>query len=206
MLISILSISFAHAQVKVKIGAPVASYESENQLNTLYKRYGTLIIVENHIYKMPCDCYCRTAGGDSESRNLGGNTEGRHLGGQAENRKLGGNSEERRLGGNMEKRTPGGDTESRRFGGNVEDRKRGGSTEDRKLGGNTERRRYGGDTERRNLGGNSENRNIGGRMSTFSCFKNKSGDFFFSGINPNTKILLFDGLYVEEIPSDKIEP
>lgn len=215
MLISIAAVSFAKAQVKVKIGAPVALYESEEQLNTLYKQYGTMIIVEKHIYKMPCACYCRNMGGDSENRNLGGNTErrnrsgkteGRGLGGNAESRKFGGSTEGRRRGGNTEKRGPGGDTERRNLGGDVEDRKLGGSTEGRRRGGNTEKRAQGGDMKGRNLGGNSENRNMGGQTGSFSCFKNKSGDFFFSGINPNTKILLFDGLYVEEIPSDKIKP
>jgi len=203
ILVSFLSLSLSKAQVK--IDSPIAKYEDIDQLNTLYKQYGTLIIAEDYIFQMPCDCYCRNISGNKEDRNLGGNTENRNLAGNKEDRNLGGNIENRNLGGNSENRNMGGDTENRNLAGNTENRNLSGNTENRNFGGNSENRNLAGNTENRNIGGNTEDRNAGGQISSFSCFKNKLGDFFFSGINPNTKLFLFDGVYPEEIPFDKIK-
>jgi hypothetical protein len=192
------------AKSQIKIDNAIARYESMEQLDALYKQYGTMVIVNNYIFQMPCDCYCRDMGGNSENRNLGGNTENRNLSGNTEDRNLGGNQEERNLGGNMENRDLGGNTENRDLAGNTENRNLGGNQENRNLGGNMEDRSLGGNTENRDLGGNKENRNLGGQISSFTCYKDESGDFFFSGINPDVKLLLYDGVYLEEIP-DKIK-
>jgi len=198
---------------QIKIDNAIARYESMEQLDALYKQYGTMVIVNNFIFQMPCDCYCRDMGGNSENRNLGGNTENRNLSGNTEDRNLGGNREERNLGGNMENRNLGGNTEdrnlagnteNRNLGGNQENRNLGGNQENRNLGGNMEDRSLGGNTENRDLGGNKEDRNLGGQISSFTCYKDESGDFFFKGLNPDAKLLLYDGINLEKIPLNKL--
>ena len=115
---------------QVAFSNPIESFKSEAQLQELYLKYGNLLVINNLIYQIPCDCLpCRNFGGQTENRNLGGQTENRKLGGQTENRNLRGQTENRKLGG---------------------------QTENRKLGGQTENRKLGGQTENRNLGGMSE--------------------------------------------------
>ena len=79
---------------QVAFSNPIESFKSEAQLQELYLKYGNLLVINNLIYQIPCDCLpCRNFGGQTENRNLGGQTENRKLGGQTENRKLGGMSE-----------------------------------------------------------------------------------------------------------------
>lgn len=210
-IICCFTISFVKAQVKIDY--MIAQYENMEQLESLYKQHGTMLIVNNYVYKMPCDCYCRGRGGNSEDRNLGGNTENRELGGSTENRTLLGDVEDRNLGGDKEDRSLGGDSEDRDLGGNMENRNLAGNTEDRnldgyeeerELGGNIEDRFSGGNTENRDIGGDKEDRNMSGQVSSFTCHKDESGNFFLSGINPDAKLQLYDGIYLEEIMSNNI--
>ena len=79
---------------QVAFSNPIESFKSEAQLQELYLKYGNLLVINNLIYQIPCDCLpCRNFGGQTENRNLGGQTENRKLGGQTENRNLGGMSE-----------------------------------------------------------------------------------------------------------------
>ena len=97
---------------QVAFSNPIESFKSEAQLQELYLKYGNLLVINNLIYQIPCDCLpCRNFGGQTENRNLGGQTENRKLGGQTENRKLGGQTENRKLGGQTENRNLGGMSE-----------------------------------------------------------------------------------------------
>ena len=161
---------------QVAFSNPIESFKSEAQLQELYLKYGNLLVINNLIYQIPCDCLpCRNFGGQTENRNLGGQTENRKLGGQTENRNLRGQ------------------TENRKLGGQTENRNLGGQTENRKLGGQTENRKLGGQTENRKLGGQTENRNLGGMSEILSCKNISSNEFLILHINPNTIIKFYNG-------------
>ncbi len=198
---------------------PIGIYEDSAQLNSLFTIHGSLVIINNLIYEVPCDCILcgrnlagdterRNLGGDSENRNLAGDTERRNLGGDSENRNLagdterrnlGGDSENRNLAGDTERRNLGGDSENRNLAGDTENRNLGGSSESRNLAGDTENRNLGGNSETRNLGGNSENRNLAGQVTELNCQNISAEAFRITGINPNSKILFYDGLHLKSI-------
>lgn len=90
---------------QVAFSQSIGKYKDMAQLEELYKDYGSLLIINNFIFQIPCECSpCRNLGGGSDDRNLGGSSDDRNLGGDSDDRKLGGGSDDRNLGGDSDDR------------------------------------------------------------------------------------------------------
>lgn len=198
-------------------------YENESQLKGLYEKYDqTLLIVENQIYLIPCECSpCRNRGGDDEGRNMGGDGDDRNLGGDGDNRSLGGDGDRRNLGGDGDNRNLGGDGDGRNLGGDMAGRDGGGDGDDRNMGGDGDRHNLGGDGDDRNSGGDASGRNQGadaagrnasgnmalrsdgGSWSSFSCEPKSKKRFILLDIHRNAEVYYFNGLELVKVDMKK---
>ena len=166
---------------QVAFSQSIGKYKDMAQLEELYKDYGSLLIINNFIFQIPCECSpCRNLGGGSDDRNLGGSSDDRNLGGDSDDRNLGGDSDERNLGG---------------------------GSDDRNLGGNSDDRKLGGGSDDRNLGGDSDDRDMKGQITQFSCKKTSKtkNEFTLLGINPNSTVKIFNGVDIKEVKADKVK-
>lgn len=74
---------------QVAFSQSIGKYKDMKQLEELYKDYGSLLIINNFIFQIPCECSpCRNLGGDSDNRNLGGDSDDRNLGGGSDDRNM----------------------------------------------------------------------------------------------------------------------
>jgi|SRR5690554_1468689 len=211
---------------QVAFSQSIGKYKDMAQLEELYKDYGSLLIINNFIFQIPCECSpCRNLGGGSDDRNLGGSSDDRNLGGDSDDRNLGGDSDERNLGGGSDDRNLGGNSDERNLGGSSDDRNLGGNSDDRNLGGDSDERNLGGGSDDRNLGGNSDDRKLGGgsddrnlggdsddrdmkgQITQFSCKKTSKtkNEFTLLGINPNSTVKIFNGVDIKEVKADKVK-
>src|SRR5690554_5314459 len=113
----------------------ISKFENMQQLDSLFVKYGPLLIVHENIYTIPCECSpCRELAGNTEDRDLAGQNEDREWAGNTEDRNMSGESEnDRDLAGNTEDRDLNGESEERSISGNMEDRELAGDTEDRNM-------------------------------------------------------------------------
>lgn len=224
LLIWIVATPFAFSQ-SIKGGTtlnnPIAKYTDTKQLDSLFSDFGDLLIINQRIYTIPCECLScldRNSGQQSLARLYGHQLiSDRMLSGIYADRELSMNylhrfygddlNKDRILMGELYRRDGDMDDMYRLYGMNYQDlRNLQGKLIDRNDGMDNSLRLFGNYLlTKRTIFGTSNIRDKGGNVMYLTCKKGCGRKFVLKGIKKNTEVLFFNGKNLVKIKNGKIK-